>query len=434
MPFKKLGFLIRLVLISALFLWLSYNPGTLTINWLGYEIETTIAFVLFVLFLIVLLSAVISSGWQGLIWLFKQILSVGSHLKSDPHKILAQAFSAIEFGNFKEAQLLAKEAMNLNADSAVPAIALLKASQALHDKKSESLALAHLKKFEEFTAMACYDEIESALKSRRLDLAKKLIASSSKAHTEQAWFFKQALKVSIAAQEWPEALEFLKRAQKKGGITQEEANQIYGFLWYKLSFEKAISEGEKLSRMEKSHKYDSNFLDNLLDLARLLATKKDKRAAQTLLETAWSEHPSWPIAEVYCELLAKSTQPLAKAQQARQLYDLLPDHPVSQLILITYFIQAKLWGEAKRVLALLPKNVPEALVLKAALAKKEKNNVQDVLSYLKKAMQQLSYPYKCQKCRKSLEKWEISCTHCGSFLSVHLKHPITYAHCLAALE
>ena len=236
MPFKRLGFLIRLILISALFLWLSYNPGTLIINWLGYEIETTIAFVLFVLFLIVLLSAVISSGWQGLIWLFKQILSVGSHLKSDPHKILAQAFSAIEFGNFKEAQLLAKEAMNLNADSAVPAIALLKASQALHDKKSESLALAHLKKFEEFTAMACYDDIESALKSRRLDLAKKLIDSSSKTHAEQAWFFKQALKVSIAAQEWPEALEFLKHAQKKGSVTQEEANQIYGFLWYKLSF------------------------------------------------------------------------------------------------------------------------------------------------------------------------------------------------------
>lgn len=434
MSFNKIGFLTRLILISALFLWLNYNPGTLVINWLGYEIETTIAFVLFLLFLVLLLSAVISSGWQGILWVFKQILSVGSNLKNDPHKILAQAFSAIEFGNFKEAQQLAKESMNLNADSALPAIALLKASQSLQDKKAESLALAHLKKFEEFTAMAWYDEIESALKSKRIDLAKKLISSSSKTQNDQAWFSKQSLKVFIASEEWQNALDTLKVCQKKGGFTKEECDQIYGFLWYKLSCEKSIPEGEKLSRMEKSYTYDPHFLENILSLSRTLSIKKDKRAAQTLLEKAWSENPSWPIAEVYCEILAKNAQPLVRAQQARQLYDLLPDHPVSQLILITYFIQAKLWGEAKRVLSLLPKNVPEALVLKAALAKKEKNNMQDVLSYLKSAMQHISYSYKCHKCRKSMEKWEVSCTHCGSFLSVYLKHPITYAHCLAGLE
>ena len=434
MELKKVGFLLRIVLIFGVILWLTQNPGTLTLSWMGYEIETTVSFVLFLLFTLFLLAAVISSGWQGLVWIFKRILNVGSHFKQDPNSVLAQAFSAIEFGNIKEAQQLAKEAMNLNADSALPAIALLKASQILHDKKTENLAISHLKKFEEFTAMAWYDEIEAALKSKRLDLAKKLISSAAKSHAEQGWFLKQALKVSIATSEWEEALDLLKKSHKKGSFTQDESGQIYGFLWHKMSLAPSISEAEKLSRMEKSYKYDPHFLENLLSFAQVLSTKKDKRAAQTLLETAWIDRPSWPIAELYCELLATGTQPLAKAHQARQLYDLLPDHPVSQLILITYFIQAKLWGEAKRVLALLPKGVPEAYVLKASLAKKEKNNMQDVLTNLKKAMQEISYPYKCGKCRKSLEKWEVSCTHCGSFLSVELKHPITYAHCLQALE
>ncbi|OFW95869.1 MAG: hypothetical protein A2977_03005 [Alphaproteobacteria bacterium RIFCSPLOWO2_01_FULL_45_8] len=434
MLYRTIGFLLRLILIVGFVFWLANNPGTLTLNWLGYEIETTISFVLLLVFLLFILAALISSGWQGLVWIVKQILSVGSHLKTNPHKVLAQAFSAIEFGNLKEAQQLAKEAMNLNPESALPAIALLKASQILHDRKTESLALSHLKQFEEFTAMAWYDEIGAALKSKRLDLAKKLIASSSKAHGDQGWFLKQALKVAIAAADWNEALDLLKQSNKKGSFTQEESNHIYGFLWYQLSLERSLPESEKLSRMETSYKYDPHFLDNLLSFARLLATKKDKRAAQTLLEKAWSDKPSWAIADVYCDLLGTDSQPLSKARQARQLYDLMPDHPVSQLILITYFIQAKLWGEAKRVLALLPKDVPEAYVLKAALTKKEKNNMPDVLTYLKKAMQQISYPYKCTKCRKSMEKWEISCSHCGSFLSVYLKHPITYAQCLDALE
>ncbi|UNM06367.1 MAG: hypothetical protein H6925_01185 [Holosporaceae bacterium] len=38
---------------------------------------------------------------------FKEILNIGSYLKR-PNKVLAEAFSAIEFENFKEAQSLAK--------------------------------------------------------------------------------------------------------------------------------------------------------------------------------------------------------------------------------------------------------------------------------------------------------------------------------------
>lgn len=434
MPLKPSTFFLRIILLGALILWLVKNPGILTLNWLGYEIETSVSFVVFLLFVLFFIATLISSGWRGLGWLFNQLLSVGSYAKTDPNKLLAQAFSSLEFGNFKEAQQLAKEAMNLNPESALPTIALLKASQALHDKKTENMALSHLKKFEEFAAMASYDEIELALKSNKQDLAKKLLMGSAKTHQEQGWFLKQALKIAIASEEWEQALEFLKKSHKKGSFTEAESNQIHSFLWYKLSLEPSLSEGEKLSRMEKSYQHDPHFLNNLLNLAQTLNVKKDKRAAQNLLEEAWCHSPSWPIAELYCDLLSKGSQPLAKAQQARQLYDLLPDHPVSQLILITYFIQAKLWGEAKRVLALLPKNVPESYVLKAALAKKEKNNTQEVLTYLKKAMQEISYPYKCNKCRKSMESWSISCNHCGGFLSVHLKHPITYAHCLDALE
>ncbi|MFN7662900.1 MAG: hypothetical protein ACK5PQ_04200 [Alphaproteobacteria bacterium] len=434
MSLKKIGFLFRIVIVFGIFLWLAQNPGSLVLTWLGYEIETTVSFVLFLLFVLFLIGAIISSGWLGLVWMFKGILNVGSQFKSDPHKVLAQAFSALEFGNIKEAQILSKEALNLSPDSALPAIALLKSSQLLQDKKTENLAISHLKKFEEFTAMAWYDEIEAALKSNRHDSAKKLILSASKAHAEQGWFLKQSLKVAIASQEWQEALDLLKKSQKKGSFTKEESDEIYGFLWNRLAFQPNISEEEKMDRLKKSYDHNPYFLDNLLELAQLLALKKDRRATQTLLEKAWSEKPSWPIADAYCHLLAESDKPLAKAQQARNLYDLLPDHPVSQLILITYFIQAKLWGEAKRVLALIPKGVPEAHVLRAALIKKEKNNMPDALEHLKKAMRQISYPYKCNKCRKSLEKWQISCNHCGSFLSVQMKHPITYAHCLDALE
>ena len=434
MSFKIFGWVLRVFIVFGTVLWLNNNPGTLTLNWLGYVVETSVSFIFFLLIALFLIIALLTSGWQGLLWVFKQALNVGSYLKKDPNKILAQSFSAIEFGNLKEAQTLAKEAMNLNPESALPAIALLKAAHLLQNKKMQSLALTHLKKFEEFAPMAFYDEVEDALRNNRTDLAKKIISQASKNYSDEGWFLKQSLKVSIALKEWREALTLLKKSEKKGSFIEKDTHQIYAFLWHKISLGKGLSDSERLDYMEKSYDHDPNFLENLLTLCQLLVQKKDKRAAQNLLEKAWHDNPSWSISEAYCEILSKNPQPLSKARKARKLYDLRPDHPVSQLILIKYFIKAKLWGEAKRVLSLLPKDVPEAHVLKAALSKKEKGNMQDVLKHLKKAMTQISYPYKCTKCRKSMEKWHISCTHCESFLSVYLKHPITYAHCLDALE
>ncbi|UNM06368.1 MAG: hypothetical protein H6925_01190 [Holosporaceae bacterium] len=326
-----------------------------------------------------------------------------------------------------------KQAMNLMPESALPGIALLKASQKAGDKRAQNVALNHLKKFNIFAPMAFYDEVESALKAKDLDTAKKILKQMEKEYRREGWFLKQSLKLNIAANKWQEALLYLDELTKSGGIVRKHANEIYAYIWHNLSKGPKLPTPERLAMMEKAYEYEPLFLDNLTELAKTLFKNKDKRAAQTLLEKAWHDMPAWVIAETYCELMSENT-PIKRAQKARKLHDLRPDHPVSQLILIRYFIDAKLWGEAKRVLHLIPRNVPEAFVLRAALAKKEKNDISKVIDHLKSAVQKISYPYKCSNCRKSSDKQDAFCKHCGSFLTLYLKHPITYANCADALE
>ena len=432
----KVSFLKYMLLTAILFTgftWLTMNPGTISLSWLGYEIQTSITFLFFVIFLLVAVSHALSSGWQGLLWFFKGILNIGSYLKKDPNKILAEAFSQIEFENYSEAKTLAKQAMNLSPEAALPAIALLKAAQKSGDTRTENVALTHLKKFDSFAPMAFYDEIESALRTQKLDNARKILKQMATEYGDENWFIKQSLKVDVMQHKWESALIALDKLVQKSGINTADANRMYSHIWYNLAQNKKISEPERLSMMEKAYEYDPLHLDNLIDLSRTLIDRKDKRAAQSILEKAWNDFPSWRISEAYCELFSDNT-PIKRAQKARKLYDIRPDHPVSQLILIRYFIDAKLWGEAKRVLHLIPKNVPEAYVLKAALAKKEKGDIEKTIDHMQSAVKQISYPYKCTSCRKSAETQDVMCKHCGSFLTLHLKHPITFANCVDALD
>lgn len=202
--------------------------------------------------------------------------------------------------------------------------------------------------------MAFYDEVENALRTKDLDTAKKILKQMEKEYQSEGWFLKQSLKFDIATKKWQEALLHLDELTKSGGIVKKHANEIYAYIWYNLSKSPKLSTSERLAMMEKAYEYEPLFLDNLTDLAQALLENKDKRAAQTLLEKAWHDMPAWAIAEAYCKLMSENT-PIKRAQRARKLHDLRPDHPVSQLILIRYFIDAKLWEKPSACYTLFPR-------------------------------------------------------------------------------
>jgi uncharacterized membrane-anchored protein len=435
MNVRFLIFCLRIVLIFLVIFLLVQNPGQIQIDWYNYEVKTSLSFILFVFLILLFVVALFSAGWGGGMWILRKALNLEQPtFKKDADTLVAKALCALEFGNLKEAKKLSFEALKLLPNSALPGICLLKAGQLLKEKKTEQLAFSHLKKFKDFAPLALHGEIEDSIKSGKLGVLKSLTKQASLLYKDEGWLLKQSLKELFLNQSWKDALEALKKAEKKGAYTPEEVAGLQAMIWYQLSKEPGIPEFEIMGRMQNSYDADSSFLPNILSFAPLLKRRKDLRSAKVLLEKAWNESPSWPIAQTYCDLMAEDTKALTRAHKARDLYDLQPEHPVSILILIIYLIQAQLWGEALRYLELIPSKVPEALILKAALAKKERGSIKEALVLLMRAMEKLSLPYKCGSCKSLLAEWNLMCPKCSSFQSVYLKHPITYLNCLSALE
>ncbi len=425
---------LRIILVFLVVFLFVQNPGQIHIDWYSYEVKTSLSFVLFLFLILLFIVALFSTGWEGGVWILRKAINLDPVFKKDGDNLLAKVLCSLEFGNLKEAKKLSFEALKLLPNSALPGICLLKVGQLLKEKKTEQLALSHLKKFKEFAPLALYGEIEDSIKFRKLTVLKALTKQAALLYENEGWFLKQSLKELLLNQSWREALECLKKAEKKGAYIPEEVSELQAVIFYQLSKEPGIPEYEILSRMQNSYDADPSFLPNILSFAPVLKRRKDLRSAKLLLEKAWNELPSWPLAQIYCDLMADDSKALSRAHKARDLYDLQPEHPVSILILIIYLIQAQLWGEAGRYLELIPSKVPEALILKAALAKKERGSIKDALNLLIGAMEKVSLPYKCGTCKSLLAEWSLCCPECSSFQSIYLKHPVTYLNCLGALR
>ncbi|MEI8321172.1 MAG: hypothetical protein WCG05_04090 [Alphaproteobacteria bacterium] len=434
MYFKILVFTFKLLFIFTVLFWLVDNPGSILINWQGYEIKTTVSFAVFVLLVLLFLFALVRSGWDAIVWVARKIFKFGNFFKKDTDKLIAQAFSDLEFQSYKSAKKISLELSHLLPTSPIPGILLLKTSQALKDKKLEEMALNHLKKFDEFVPMALYDEMDNAFKANQTAQLEKLLLSACKKFSNEGWFLKNAIRLDMLKSNWEQALENISRAAKKDVHSKETLDHLKAICFYSLAHGEENSPREIIGYHEQAYKEESKFLPNLLEYAKILKNKKDKRAAEVLLKKAWEENPSWEIAETYCELTAEDEKPISLAHASQELYEILPDHPVSIITQIIYLIQAGLWAEAHRLLNQLPIQAPESILLQAALAKKEKGSAKESLGLVMHAIENMSSPYKCSNCLKASNHWHMYCPSCQGFDSLHLKHPITYKNCLEALE
>ncbi len=425
----------RFILIFLVGFWFTQNPGHIHVEWLGYQVDTSMAFILLSVVTLIFLMGFVKWGWHGIMCVIRSSLGVHTlSSKANGETSLAQAMCALEFGNYEECKKASLRAMGALPDSPLPALTLLKVAKQLKDKRSQHLALTHLKKFHHYTPIAVYDEIEAALLNQENSKASMLLSAAREKFDDQGWFLKQGVKVAIGAQEWEEALEKLKRAVKKGAFTKEESRKLEAMLFYKLSQQKGNDLEEKLRYLEKAYDRAPAFPPLLLPYAETLLRHKDKRAAKEVLEKAWIHNPLWELADYYCRTFSESPKPLDRVHVMRDLYDLCPEHPVSRLCLIIYCLHAKLWAEAERHIKGLPSDAPEALILKAALVRAQKASEVKVSQYLRAAMEKLSIPFKCDSCKVSLSGWDFYCKNCGAFDSIYLKHPITFENCLKGLD
>ncbi len=418
-------YFLKLAAVVAAAVWVVERPGAVSLQWLGYRIDTTIGVLLAALLLLL-----VAAGLGYRLWRFAA-RSPGelARAREDRRRrrgfqALSQGMVAVAAGDAAEARRLAQRTLALSREP----LALLLAAQAAQLGGDEAAAARY------FTAMLRRRETSFlALRGllgqamREGDDAKAL-RLALRAHDEKpnaAWAVKTLLDLRLKTGQWQAAEGTLKDAVKLKAVDAAAGRRMRAL----ILAERALAPGrpeELLALAEEAARLAPDLVPARAAHARLLAAVGRDRAAAKAIEQAWSAAAHPELAAVYAALQPDET-PLERAHRFEKLALRNPAARDSQLALGAAALEAGLWGEARRELERALAE-PGALTVGLAqlMARLEEGEGADAAArrWLVAASEAAPDPaWLCERCGTPTPHWRALCGNCGAFDGLVWRQP-----------
>lgn len=344
-------FLLVILLLAAGLHWLADRPGTITVEWLGYIIETSVFRGLLILVAAVALVMIAWSGlremWRspaavgryferrrqtrGLDALTGGIIAVGAGDKALAVRYASQARKALPHEPLTH--LLRAQAAQIGGDRAT-ARRIFEAMLASPDTEPLGLRGLYLEAEREGAREAARQYAERALKRNpRLD-----------------WPVDALFDLQCRAGDWQGALETLDIARRQNLIERPLAARRRAVL---LTAQAQLLEDEDpdkaYERAQEAHRLAPGLIPAAAIAGRVLASRGNTpRAARVVLKT-WrvAPHPDLAAAYAYAR---PGDSPRDRLVRVRHLARLTPGHPEALVAVAISAIEAREWDEARRVL------------------------------------------------------------------------------------
>ncbi len=420
--FRALRFLIFLGLLTGAVVWLANRPGEVTLSWLGWRADTSVAL------LIALVAAVgVAAALLYRFWLFirrapkKIIHAYGDNRRRRGYLALTRGMVAVAAGDAEEAGKQAGRANGLLSD---PPLTMLLSAQAAQLKGDEAAAAGF------FTAMLEKPETEflglrglltQALKKGDGACALKLATRAYRIRPASRWVAANLFDLQVKAGDWPAAANTLKRSVKNKLVDKREGRRREALLAFEES-RRALDKGDHdkaLSLAGKAHKIAADFQPAALAVARIMVEKGSLRRAAKTIEGAWGHcpHPDFP--ELYFKAKG-AVDPLPRLKAAKRLASFNPSHEESCIIVAEAACAAEIWGEARKSLEPLIGGPPtpsrRVCRLMARLEESGHGDQEKSREWLMRAAAADADPaWVCSDCGNSVGVWSLLCGKCGGF-------------------
>jgi len=389
--FQILAITILGVVLVAGGLWLSANLGSVSIDWLGWQVDTNMAFglaalvALFVVFLIALRVLAIIASMLGL----RGMKTRGNLARACD--ALGEAYAALRAGNGAEGQVEAARCHAAYGDPATNPGSLMEADgYALAGNTTAAHAL--------YKTLLGNPKTEIGALRGLLDLA---VAAGDdeaiKEWTDRAlfkadtpvWAAFPALDLARKTgrtDAFEQPLQILERA---GAMKPEAARAMRAeaFLARAADAKAAGKRSEAQTLCRQALDLSPDFAQAADMLARMLVEEsKDRKAAQ-VVEEIWRRKPDPLLARTWRDMSGKG-EPMIVATRMQTLAGFNPEHPESRLAAAEASIDAKVWGQARAQLSPLTEGTPcvRTCLLMARLEEGDSKDNAKVMEWMGKAV------------------------------------------------
>jgi HemY protein len=415
--------------------WLAERPGTLTAEWHGWRVDTSVGVVLVMVLLLMLLGVALWLTYRWIVGAPGALLDGwGDSRRRRGYRALTQGLAAVAAGDGVEAQKQARKAEQLLSEPALTMLLSAQAAQLAGDREGAKKAFTAMLEDEQMAFLGLRGLIAQSLRDgdqvRALDYAERAF----RIRPQTSWVVHSLFDMQAQTGAWKNAQATLDAGLRTRVITQNKGRTLKALLLVERSRGSEASglDGEALSLAREAFGLAPERIAVALRLAEMqLKTGDGKRALKTL-ERGWALAPHPDLAALYLKAAGES-DPLKQVGIVRKLVAARPDDPESQIALAQASLDAGLWGEARRYLQAAGGTSPTVRVcrLMAEVEERAQSDQTRIHEWLAKAATApADKAWRCGACGAHHESWRSVCESCGAFGTLHWRAPGTFGQIL----
>jgi HemY protein len=344
-------YLLGILLIASGLGWLADRPGTLQIDWQGYDIETS------VFRATVLLAAAIGSAiflWSLFRALWNSPAALGDRIVRRRNKrgldALSSGMIAVGAGDRALATRYALQARKSLPHEPLTHLLRAQAAQLSGDRTTTRRIYEAMLASPETEQLGLRGLFLEAEREGETEAAAQFAGRALKTNPKLGWSSEALFDLKCKQKDWPAALETLSHAKRNGHIDKAGIDRKRAVLLTAQAQDAEENETDKaLALALEAHNLAPDLVPAAAVAGRILAARGSTGKAAKVLQKTWvrAPHPELATAYAYARV-GDSTRD--RLDRIRQLATLNPQSIESPIAVATTAIEARLFGEARKAL------------------------------------------------------------------------------------
>lgn len=421
---KLFIFLLTMTIAAIVAAWFVENDGSVSVEWLGYHIQTSVAFaILASVILFILLFSIL----QILIYLKnirKNYKKSRSNKKREKGLVaLSKGFIAIAAGDSKQATKLSKQAVGYLGQAPVTRLLEAQSAQLEGNNAEAEIHYNAMLENKETEIIAIKGLLIQAEKNEDLKKAIFLAEKAIKIQPDSQWANPVLLRLYKITKKWEEAKSLLQKNASLKLIDEKQAKRESAIICIAQSHEQEnLGNTDKaLDFAKMAFKELPDFVPVAIVLSNLLLASGKKRKAIKILENIWKKSPNPQITKIYNEIFFSET--FEKRQKyVEKLLSLNPNDINSHIAVADIAIITDNPSKARNHLKIALDMRETSLIcqMMADVERLEGTGRDAIEKWLKRSQMcdSLEPAWNCSKCGASQTVWNTNCDHCHSFDSL----------------
>lgn len=331
--------------------WIVDRPGTISFEWLGYYVETSMTVGLIVLAALVVAVILIWSLLLALVRSPRRVAHFFGYRRRERGRIaLSRGLVAVGAGDLRLARRYMSEARRVLPRD--PATRLLEAqtAQLAGDRTAARAA---------FEAMLKHDDTRLlGLRGLYVEASREGAGEAAESYAEQAvreapslpWASAALFEQAAAQRDWELAIARLDRNAGARLIEKPKAKRLKAVLLTARALELEAGDPDRaLTMAQEAHRLAPDLEPAAAVAARLLVRRDEARKATRVLEATWRLAPHPDLAAIYADVRPGSSA-RDRLKRLQTLAALTPGHVEADLAVARAAIEAREFDEARAVL------------------------------------------------------------------------------------